>query len=161
MFAQYTFRLLGYFFTAIVLALSLVLLMNQSLTTVQAAGTTYVVNSTVDEPDADPSNGTCLSTPSGKCTLRAAIMQANHTTGVNTITVPAGVYVLTRYGYDDDALAGDLDIVDDLTIQGAGAGVTIVDGNGAVIGDRVFHVLDTAQNVSLSGMTIRNGSVCR
>jgi CSLREA domain-containing protein len=115
------------------------------------------VDSTLDEPNADPSTGNCVSTPSAKCTLRAAIMLANFTPGPNTITVPAGVYLITRVGYDDDALVGDLDIKHDLTIQGAGSGVTIIDGNGSVTHDRVFQILSTVQNVTLSGMTIRNG----
>ncbi len=125
---------------------------------VPASGT-YVVNSVLDEPDADPSNGICLSTPSGQCTLRAAIMEANYHTDVNTITVPAGVYLLTRFGYDDGALVGDLDITQQLVLQGAGAGVTIVDGNSAVTADRVFQVLDTAPIVTISGLTIRHGRV--
>src|SRR5437588_3369665 len=120
-------------------------------------GSTYVVNSTLDEPDADPSNGICSSTPSGVCTLRAAIMVANFVTGPNTITVPSGTYLLTRPGYDDDALVGDLDIKHDLTIQGAGSGATIIDGNGSVTHDRVFEILSTAQSVTLTGMTIRKG----
>src|SRR5512133_1246742 len=122
-----------------------------------AAGHTYVVNSTLDEPDADPTLSVCSSTPSGKCTLRAAVMEANYATGPNTITLPASVYVLTRPGYDDNALVGDLDIADDLTIQGTGSGVTIVDGNGAVTGDRVFQILPSAVNTSFSDLTIRNG----
>jgi CSLREA domain-containing protein len=119
-------------------------------------GSTYVVNSTADEPDADPADGVCQ-TGSGNCTVRAAIMQANFTGGANTIVLPAGTYTLTRVGYDDDALVGDLDIKHDLTIQGAGSVATIIDGNGLVTHDRVFHVFSTVQNVTLSGMTIRNG----
>ena len=65
--------------------------------------------------------------------------------------------MLKAIGYDDDALIGDLDIKHDLTIQGAGSGATIIDGNGSVTHDRVFQILSTAQNVTLSGMTIRNG----
>ena len=140
------------------MATSLLALTNRSLTMVQAAGSTYVVNSTLDEPDADPSDGICA-TASNDCTLRAAIMQANFATDPNTITVPSGIYLLTRSGYDDTALVGDLDIIHELTIQGMGAGVTIVDGNSAVTGDRVFHVLDSAANVNLRSMTIRNGNV--
>ena len=56
-----------------------------------------------------------------------------------------------------NAVLGDLDISDDLTIQGAGSGVTIMDGNGAVTGDRVFQILSSAKETSLSGLTIRNG----
>jgi CSLREA domain-containing protein len=164
-------RPLGYVLAAIVLALSLLTLVGQSLTTVQAArqsltlhgdsaattaGSTYVVNSTADAPDADVGNSACADA-SGHCTLRAAIMQANFVTGLDTITLPSGVYLLTRSGDDDASVLGDLDIVDDLTIQGAGSSVTIVDGNGAAIGDRVFQILPTAKDTSLSGLTIRNG----
>lgn len=117
---------------------------------------TYTVNTTLDTPDVQPANGICAD-PSGKCSLRAAIMAANLVKSADTIILPAGVYQLTRAGRDDGAVVGDLDILDDLTIQGAGSGVTIVDGNGAVTGDRVLQILSTAQNVTLSGMTIRNG----
>jgi uncharacterized repeat protein (TIGR01451 family) len=120
-------------------------------------GHTYLVNSTLDEQDALPSNGVCSSTPSGKCTLRAAIMVSNYATGPNTIVLPAGTYVITRPGYDDATLLGDYDVGHDLTIQGAGSGATIVDGNGAATGDRAFEILSTAQNITMTGMTIRNG----
>ena len=45
----------------------------------------FNVNSTLDERDASPGNGTCSSTPSSKCTLRAAIQEANATPGTDTI----------------------------------------------------------------------------
>jgi CSLREA domain-containing protein len=123
-----------------------------------AEAATFTVNITADLPDADPADGICAAAD-GKCTLRAAIMQANFTSIPDTITVPSGLYMLTRAGYDDGALIGDLDIKYPLTIQGAGSGLTIVDGNGAVTGDRVFQVLDSAVDVTLNGMTIRNGNV--
>jgi len=71
--------------------------------------------------------------------------------------LPSGVYLLTRPGDDDATVLGDLDIADDLTIQGAGSGVTIVDGNGTMTGDRVFQIFSSAKETSLSGLTIRNG----
>ena len=71
-----------------------------------AAGHTYTVNSSLDEPDADPTNGICASTPADQCTLRAAIMESNFATGPNTILLPAGTYTTTRVGYDDGALQG-------------------------------------------------------
>jgi len=123
----------------------------------RAAGATYTVDSTLDEPDANPADGKCVSFPSLKCTLRAAIMRANFDAGPDTIIVPAGVYTLTASGDDDAALVGDLDIKYDVTIVGAGSGTTIVDANGAVTHDRAFQVLSTAQNVTLSGLTIRGG----
>ena len=121
-----------------------------------AEAATFTVNSTADLPDADPGDGICA-TCDGLCTLRGAIMQANFTGGTNTIILPPGVYVLTRPGDDDNAILGDLDITRPLIIQGAGPGVTIVDGNGAVTGDRVFQILSSATNTALNGLTIRNG----
>ena len=117
---------------------------------------TFVVNSTADLPDADVGIAACLAS-NGACTLRAAIQQANFTPGADTITMPAGVFLLTRPGNEDAAVLGDLDITDNLTIQGAGSGVTIVDGNGVVTGDRVFQITSNAKETTISGLTIRNG----
>jgi CSLREA domain-containing protein len=124
------------------------------------ADLTLTVNSTLDAVDADPGNGVCA-TSGGACTLRAAIQEANVWPGADAILLPAGVYRLTLVGPDEDQSAtGDLDIRDDLTLTGAGAGVTIVDGIGQ---DRVFHVLTGAGSppimVTISGVTIRNGVV--
>jgi len=121
-----------------------------------ALAATYAVTSTADLPDTDVGDGVCLSS-NGSCTLRAAIQQANFSAGADTITLPAGVFTLTRPGLDDAAVLGDLDITDSLTIQGAGSAATIVDGNGAVTGDRVFQILATAKETTLSGLTVRNG----
>src|SRR5438132_795193 len=101
----------------------------------------FTVNSTLDEPDA-VLDGNCVSMPSGKCTLRAAIQEINNS-GTGTVNVPAGVYVLTRnvVGTDDGSV-GDLDIglnpanalqskSATVTVIGAGADQTIIDGNGA------------------------------
>src|SRR5689334_22606987 len=62
-----------------------------------AIGHTYQVNSTLDQVDADPGDGLCASA-AGPCTLRAAVMESNLGTGLNTILVPAGTYTLTRTG---------------------------------------------------------------
>jgi CSLREA domain-containing protein len=50
-----------------------------------AVGATFVVNSNQDDPDTLPGNGTCSIFPTGECTLRAAIMEANANYGVDTI----------------------------------------------------------------------------
>lgn len=120
----------------------------------EAFSLSFTVNSTLDEPDANPGNTICASTPSGTCTLRAAIMEANRFSGPHTINLqPNSVYLLTRSGLDADANAGDLDILKDMTINGADS---IVDGNGAVLHDRVFNILNGAK-VTLSHLTIRHG----
>ncbi len=114
------------------------------------------VNSTLDEMDALPGDGRCETVPGNNiCTLRAAIQEANATIGNDAITVPAGIYLLTIPGTDEAwAATGDLDITDNLTINGAGATQTIIDGNGL---DRVFDQ-SYAHFFTISGVTIRNGN---
>jgi hypothetical protein len=103
-----------------------------------ASAATFTVTNQNDEVDVVPGDGNCVSTPSGVCTLRAAIMEANALAGADSIVVQAGTYVLTRSGNDaNDGSAGDLDINSDVTIIGAGARTTIIDGDGALSEDRV------------------------
>ena len=135
---------------------ALIALGSSSVKLVFAAGNNYLVNSTADTPDADLGVPACADA-SGKCTLRASIMQANYTSGADTITLPAGLYKLTRVGDDDNAVLGDLDITDDLTLQGAGSGVTSIDGNGAVTNDRVIDILAPAKEINIGGLKIANG----
>ena len=115
----------------------------------------FTVNSTTDAVDANPGDGICQTATPSECTLRAAIMEASALAGSDSISVPAGTYNLTIAGTGENAAAtGDLDITDDLTITGAGAATTIIDG-GAL--DRVLHILG-GNTVELSGVTVRNGN---
>ena len=120
----------------------------------EALAANLVVNSVADAVDQDPGNGIC-DTGNGSCTLRAAVMEANALAGADTIVLPAGIYILaiaaTKHA---GAAEGDLDIIDELTITGAGAAATIVDGGGI---DRVFKLLPEA-TVEISGVTVRNGN---
>jgi CSLREA domain-containing protein len=121
-----------------------------SATSVQAA--TYVVDSTVDAVDVDPFDGICA-TASATCTLRAAVQTANATAGADVISLPAGTYTLTIAGdFENGAAEGDLDVTDALTIAGAGAATTILDGNGF---DQVLELLDTS--LEIRDVTIRHG----
>src|SRR4051794_38311432 len=86
---------------------------------------TLTLTSTLDETDANPGDGQCFSAPSGACTLRAAIMEANGQGGSHAISLPAGTFKLTIAGANEDGGAtGDLDIFANLTITGAGASST-------------------------------------
>lgn len=105
---------------------------------------------------ADGNNGACTVS---LCTLRDAVIANNAVLGTNIITLPAGLYNLTIAGANEDnAATGDLDIKagSDLTINGAGAATTIIDG-GAL--DRVFQVLGNATLFAVNDVTIRNGLV--
>jgi hypothetical protein len=118
-------------------------------------GVTITVQSTLDEPDASPGDGICSSTPSQKCTLRAAIMENNATGAANTIRLPAGKYVLTHKDpaepSEDTGASGDLDIRVNLKIKGAGKDKTIIDGDKR---DRVFDLFGATKII---GVKIRNG----
>lgn len=129
--------------------------------------TTITVNSTDDSVDATPGDGTCADSLN-RCTLRAAVMEANALAGPDTISVPAGTYTLTLGPSDDEFNfdgaredIGDLDVLnDDLTINGAGAATTIIDG-GSI--DRIFDVnnfsaFGAGVNFTLNGVTLRNGN---
>ena len=113
----------------------------------------FVVNSTVDEPDANLSDGIAADSL-GRVTLRAAIQQANALSGGDTITLPAGTYSLTQFGSGENAGAtGDLDILDGVTLTGAGADVTFING---LSQDRVFDIA-AGVPVKLSEVTIESG----
>jgi len=126
-----------------------------------ALAVTFTVNSTADLPDDLTLPGTCH-TVANTCTLRAAIMQANRTSGAGaTIRLPAGVYTLTipAAGANGEE-NGDLNLTTPptlprpvISIIGAGADQTIIDGNQL---DRVL-LIDRDREVSITGVTIRNG----
>jgi CSLREA domain-containing protein len=98
----------------------------------------------------------------GRCSLREAIEAANLDqavdaclpgTGHDRVILPAGIYVLSLHGSEEDGnQAGDLDILDDLTLVGNGPEVTVIDGDGA---DRVVDNLGAT--LSIDGLTLTNG----
>lgn len=114
----------------------------------------FTVDSTTDARDANPGNGICA-TATGTCTLRAAIEETNALPGADSIDLPSGTYVITLGNGDDNAASGDLDVTDNLTLNGSGRSFTIVDGNNT---DRVFDVREGAR-LQVSALTVRNGNV--
>jgi hypothetical protein len=121
---------------------------------------TFTVNSAFDLPASAPlDNGVCETAPgNGLCTLRAAIMKANHQPGGATIRfgLPGVVtYTLTiAPSLLDDERTGDLNITNPVNLVGNGATHTIIDGNGT---DRVFNV-GHAISATIAGVTIENGT---
>ena len=97
------------------------------------------------------------------CSLREAIMSANWDLefggcpsgyGDDTIIVPAGRYILSAVGVVEDGnWTGDLDISSNVTLIGAGAELTVIDGNDT---DRVLEVHAGAR-VVLNDVTITQG----
>ncbi|MFN0278762.1 MAG: cohesin domain-containing protein [Pyrinomonadaceae bacterium] len=122
-------------------------------TLISAPLAAFTVNNAGDAVDANPGNGVCA-TAGAVCTLRAAIMEANHLAGTDSITINAGINITLSTGNpDNDANGpfnfeggGDLDItcavnaggdtcnaplatnVNNLTITGAAGGNTIAVG---------------------------------
>lgn len=121
---------------------------------------TFTVNSQLDQIDADIGDGLCL-TAAGTCTLRAAVMQANATSGEGTqINLPAGTYTLTRPAAgDNDPESGDLNLIKPASgdpvihIVGESAATTTIDANSL---DRAFAV-EGGRAATISGVTIENG----
>ena len=124
------------------------------------ADSTYMVNTTADLIDDNTDDGICH-TSANTCSLRAAIMQANHLISESvSIRLPAGNFVLTRpVNGPDGEDNGDLNLTvpntanQFISIVGAGSALTIIDGNQI---DGVFR-LDPGRSAGIASLTIRNG----
>jgi hypothetical protein len=116
---------------------------------------------TVDTVADDPAAAGCIEGVPADCSLRGALINANAdgNAEIETVVVPAGVYVLTVPG--DGTATGSLDVRSSLVLQGAGAESTIIDANGL---DRVLTVNGggaTADRAfTASGLTFRGGRPC-
>ncbi len=111
------------------------------------------VTSVVDSTDQTIGDGR-IEDSQGRATLRAAIQEANSDPDANTIKLAAGTYLLTiAGGNEDNAVTGDLDLRQNVTIIGNSTATTIID---AGLLDRVFHVLPGI-TVTLKNLTLRNG----
>ena len=115
-----------------------------------AEAATFGVNT---EADLDGSDNRCTESNT-TCSLRAAIQRSNQSDGLDSITLPAGTYNLSLTGTNEDAAAtGDLDITDDLIINGAGANQVFIDG---LASDKIFQIAKGV-SVIINGVTLRNG----
>lgn len=128
-----------------------------SVSTADAA--VFTVNAVNDAVDAAPGDGICA-TIGGTCTLRAAIQEANALEGEDSVILPAtpppSQYTLSLNGDNEDAAAtGDLDITDDLILQGMGSGrITLL----ATPTDRIFDVMPGV-TAEISSFSMQNGNV--
>jgi CSLREA domain-containing protein len=116
-----------------------------------AADVTFHVNSTKDSPDKTDVDGKCLAL-NGKCTLRAAVTEANVEPGVDTIKLPKGTFKLKIPG-TGASQEGDLDVTEALSIAGKSATKTKI---AQTRKDRIF---DSGFGVAMavSGLTLKGG----
>ena len=87
----------------------------------------------------------------GSISLREAIIAANADAAADTILLESGFHQVRLNG--DGNNLGDFDILTDITIQGAGAGESIISG---VMSDRLFQVA-TGGDLTLQGLTLERG----
>jgi len=132
-----------------------------------AEAATITVNTTSDEFDS-------FFEGTSDCSLREAIQSANNdgdfggcvgsgAYGDDTITVPAGTYLIGSFGGCEggfDNSQGDFDILSNVTINGAAANATIIDAAGCEGScDRVFDIVSEGPiSAVLRALTIRNGA---
>lgn len=123
------------------------------------ADSTFNVDTVDDLTDDDTTDGICHTT-ADTCSLRAAIIQANHPPiGTTIIHVPAGLYRITiPVDTVDDETVGNFNFgpaggPNQTVISGAGPEHTIIDANAL---DNAFRVRGP-RTVAIEGITIRNG----
>lgn len=138
------------------------------LSLVQAA--TFIV----DRSDDDATATACKEETPNDCSLRGAIIKANGLSEASTINVPAGTYVLTQgtnctftttqFGINLIQNTTSLCFAGNITLIGAGATTTIIDGNHtANETDLVAPVMFVGSNapVEIRGVTITKGNFSR
>lgn len=109
-----------------------------------------------------------LDAADGLLSLREAMIAAEANGGDDTINLPAGTYSLTLDGVENstsglDGTSNDLDLTNSnggqvVTIAGAGAASTIIDGGNFA---RHFHVSQASGsivNLVIQDVTLQNGS---
>ncbi len=112
------------------------------LTSAAHAGTFNVTR--MDDPVPDGCNV-------NDCSLREAVIDADQTLAVDTIVLPAGVYLIDLAGNDGSENTGDLDISTDMEIVGA---PSIIDGQEL---GRIMDIRSDA-NVTLRDLTLRGAN---
>src|SRR5262249_53716230 len=123
----------------------------------------FTVNSSSDVTDAVPGDGHCeTAVGNGVCTLRAAVQETNALPGAQEIHLPARSHQLTQVASCVRKFPGGgatlesgvaLCLTDEVTIDGAGAATTVLDGKGQ---HRVLFVSYGA-TAELRDVTLTNG----
>ena len=114
----------------------------------------YVVTSMLDAVDANLANSLAQDAK-GLTTLRAAVQEANDEAGMQTIWLPAWRHRLTVVG-TGGANQGDFDITGNVTIRGAGAGLSVIDASG--LNDRIFEIITPNVSLTAARLTLTGGN---
>jgi uncharacterized repeat protein (TIGR01451 family) len=131
--------------------------------TADAGAATFTVDRVVtDASDTNVGDGACIAFSGGGCTLRAAVQEANFLPVADTIILPSGQTAMLTLGPAGTAgtSTGDLDVLNDLTVQASGSTPAAIDGGDV---DRIFDVKDATPlpsiKLTLTSITLRNGKV--
>ena len=123
----------------------------------------FTVDTVLDGVDTNIGDDQCVNdtvAPGNKCTLRAAIQEANSTVGADTINLPAGTYILSIENQlenaENESATGDLDVTTNIVINGEDAKTTIVAAK-ADLNDRVFHLVGDEAVLALNRLTVTGG----
>ncbi len=105
----------------------------------------------IDDRDVNLGDGICAGGNTGTCNLRAAVMEANASSSIQSIALGNGVFALSNANpVSPDSGYGDLDVFEDLTIVGNGPQNTFITAGGIDRGFDVFATL-VLEGVTLSG----------
>jgi hypothetical protein len=121
------------------------------------ADSALTVNATQDTVDVNPGDGSCADA-GGLCSIRAALMEANALSGMDTVLIPLGTYTLS-------SVLGQLEISSDIKIVGSTGEPedTIIRAasDASVATSRVLSINPGMSpggfEVVLKGLTISNG----
>lgn len=126
---------------------------------VQTSASALIVDTTTDTVDGTTTSVANLVAnkgADGKISLREAIIATNNTAGHDGVFLSAETYTLSIAGKGEDfAATGELNLRESLSLIGAGAGSTIIDGADL---DRIFQTY-SGNDYFLQGLTIQNASL--
>ncbi|MFN0071755.1 MAG: choice-of-anchor Q domain-containing protein [Chloroflexota bacterium] len=127
-----------------------------ALAFVVSVQTASALDLTVNTVADDPTKTACAGSPND-CSLRGAILRANGAPGPHTISLPTGFYRLTTTILEDDAAQiGDLDILEDVTINGVNQIDSVISGAEAPSSQRprIFEV-HSGGRLTLRDLSVR------
>lgn len=95
------------------------------------------------------------------CSVREAVIAANKRSGRDTIRLAKGTYELTREEAPSDpnnSRRGDLDLIDDANVVGAGARKTALDAGSSTDVGGILHVQGSSNAYALRDLTLQHGA---